>query len=241
MVDAHIFVGSLNPYLNATPEAICREMEKHNITKGILTHFTGHFYNFLEGNYLLRQIFDNSPQFLGYLSVNPHYVQHSIGDMRKYLPNDRFVALHFSPTYWGMDWEEEPVKGLLNAYRRFAKPLVCSFSLPQFSVAERLAKEFATMQFLILNLKSEEWDEAIKLGKNCPNILLEVSPYLLPQDIKKACELLGAHRLIMGSDYPYFPFSVILHLIEASGISRGDISLITSGNARKYFRIGEEQ
>lgn len=240
MVDAHIFVGSLNPSLEATPERILEEMEKHNISLGILTHFTGHFYNFLEGNYSLRQLFDNSNRLLGYLSANPFYAQHSIGDMRKHLSHHKFVALHFSPPYWGMEWEEEPVKEILNAYRRFAKPLVCSFSLKEFPIAERFSKEFASMQFLLLNVKSEEWDEAIKLGKNCPNIFLEVSPYLLPQDIKKACELLGAHRLIMGSDYPYFPFSVILHLLEASGISPREISLIRGENARKFFHIEEE-
>lgn len=240
MIDAHIFVGSLNPSLNATPEILSEKMEKHNIRLGILTHFTGHFYNFLEGNHFLRQMLDNSERFLGYLAINPHYVQHSIGDMRKYLSNDKFVALNFCPTYWGMDWEEEPVKELLNAYRRFAKPLVCSFSLPQFPIAERLSKEFATMQFLLLNVKSEEWEEAIKLAKNCPNIFLEVSPYLLPPDIKKACELLGAHRLIMGSDYPYFPFSTVLYLIEASGISQREMAMITWENAKKFFGIEVE-
>lgn len=237
MIDAHIFVGSLNPSLNASPETISEKMEKHNIETGILTHFTGHFYNFLEGNYFLRQILDNSNRFLGYLSANPHYIQHSINDMRKYLSEEKFVALHFSPTHWGIDWEEEPVKEILNAYRRFAKPLVCSFRLSQFPLAERLSKEFATMLFLILDIKSEEWEEAIKLGKSCPNIFLEVSPHLLPQDIKRACEILGAHRLIMGSDHPYFPFSTVIYLIESSGISQREVNLITSENARKFFRI----
>lgn len=237
MVDVHIFVGSLNPSLNATPEMLCETMNRYNINLGILTHFTGHFYNFLEGNYFLRQILDSYDRFLGYLSANPHYVEHSIGDMRKYLYNQRFVALHFCPTNWEIDWEDEPVKEILNAYRRFAKPLVCSFLPSQFPALERLSKEFATMQFLLLNVRSEGWEEAIKLGKSCPNIFLEVSPYLLPQDIKKACELLGAHRLIMGSDYPYFPFSAILYLIEASGISPREMALITSENAKTFFHI----
>jgi len=241
MVDANIFVGSLNPSLNATPETISEEMQKHNAGLGILTHFTGHFYNFLEGNQLLQQILKKRRNLFGYLSANPYYVQHSISDMRKHLSNDKFLALHFSPTYWDMGWEEEPVKEILNAYRRFAKPLVCSFPSQQFPVAERLSKEFSSMRFLLLNVKSEEWGEAIKLGKDCPNIFLEVSPYLLPQDIKKACELLGAHRLIMGSDYPYFPFPAIIWIIEAGGISQREITLITSENARKFFPIEEER
>lgn len=239
MIDTHIFVGSLNPSLNATPEKILSEMQKCGLTYGILTHFTGHFYNFVEGNHYLRQMLETSDKLFGYLSANPHYVQHSIADMRKHLTSEKFLALHFCPTYWNMDWEEEPVKEILNAYRRFAKPLICSFSLPQFPVAEKLAKEFASMQFLLLNVKSEEWEEALKLAKNCPNIYLEVSPYLLPQDIKKACEYLGSHRLIMGSDYPYFPFSTILHLVESSGVSEREIVQITRENAIKFFGIEE--
>jgi predicted TIM-barrel fold metal-dependent hydrolase len=240
MIDTHSFVGSLNPCLSASPEVLLQGMMKHKINFAILTHFTGHFYNFLEGNHYLRQIIDGWENFYGYLSANPYYVEHSIADMKKHLPNNKFVALHFNPLNWGMGWYEEPVLELLNAYRRFVKPLACYFPAEEYSVAQRLANDFATMQFLLLDIKSAEWDEALKLAKNCPNIFLCVNPYLLPQDIKKACELLGAHRLIMGSNFPLFPQSVVLRLIEESGISEREISLITSQNAKKFFRIGEE-
>ncbi|MBC7328943.1 hypothetical protein H5T88_01135 [bacterium] len=240
MIDAYSFIGNLNPSLSASPEAVLEEMKRNNISFSILTHFTGYFYNFLEGNHFLRQIVDGSDCLYGYLSANPYYIQHSISDMRKHLPHDKFLALHFSPQYWGMEWYEEPVLELLNAYRRFVKPLVCYFPSEHYSVAQKLANDFATMQFLLTDIKTSEWDEALKLAKNCPNIFLCVNPYLLPQDIKKACELLGAHRLIMGSNFPLFPQSIVLRLIEASGISEREISLITSQNAKKFFRIGEE-
>ncbi|MGB9797670.1 MAG: amidohydrolase family protein [bacterium] len=240
MIDVHSFIGILNPALSSSPEELLEGMKRNNINISLLTHLTGYYYNFLEGNHLLKQIVDNSDSLYGYLSANPYYVQHSIGEMRKHFTNDKFLALHFSPKYWGMGWYDEPVLELLNAYRRFVKPLVCEFPAEEFHIADRLSKEFASMQFLLLDIKSKGWDAAIKLGKSCPNIFLCVNPYLQPQDIKKACELLGAHRLLMGSYFPLFPQNVVLQLIELSGVSEREFSLITSQNAKKLFHIGEE-
>ncbi len=240
MVDSLVFIGDMNPSFVVPLETLVEEMKKANIEIGIVAHFSGVFYNFAEGNYLLGQLVEKQENLYAYLSANPHYPQHSIADMRKRLTNNKFVALYFAPTHWGVDWNDPSVKEILNAYRRFAKPLVAHFPRKDGSV-EGISKEFSPMKNLLVGIKSEEWKDALRIAKNSPNVFLEVGPFLLPSDIKMGVETLGAHRFIMGSNYPFFPISQVLYLIERSGISERDKMMLVSQNARKFFAIGGEE
>ncbi len=56
-----------------------------------------------------------------------------------------------------------------------------------------------------------------------------------PAAIRMTAEVLGADRLLFGSDYPAFDFARALQSVRQCGLPQEDIELILSGNAREVL------
>jgi predicted TIM-barrel fold metal-dependent hydrolase len=65
-----------------------------------------------------------------------------------------------------------------------------------------------------------------------------VSPFLYrPEIYRHVTELVGADKILFGSDYPVLPASRLLQEIETAGLSAEDRVKILSGNARRLLNI----
>jgi predicted TIM-barrel fold metal-dependent hydrolase len=64
------------------------------------------------------------------------------------------------------------------------------------------------------------------------------SPFLYrPEIYRQVCQLVGADRILFGSDYPLMPPSRLLNEIDAVNLPDEDRALILAGNARRLIGI----
>lgn len=68
------------------------------------------------------------------------------------------------------------------------------------------------------------------------------SPFLYSSDIYKyAAELVGAEKILLGSDFPLMPASRVVREIMSSGLPEEEKNLILADNARRLLGIGGRQ
>jgi predicted TIM-barrel fold metal-dependent hydrolase len=82
------------------------------------------------------------------------------------------------------------------------------------------------------------WDKAIQAIKPYPNLYLDMSGFDPERGIvEKAVEVLGAERVLFGSDAPGRTYAAQLAKVLHADISEGDKELILSGNAARLLNL----
>jgi predicted TIM-barrel fold metal-dependent hydrolase len=82
------------------------------------------------------------------------------------------------------------------------------------------------------------WDKAIQAVKPYPNLYLDVSGFDPERGIvEKAVEVLGAERVLFGSDAPGRTYAAQLAKVLYADISKGDKELILGGNAARLLNL----
>ena len=119
-----------------------------------------------------------------------------------------------------------------------------------------VASRFPRTSFVIPHFGAGYFREALMLADLCPNVYFDTSSsnnwvkYQVPMmDVRDAfrrsIDLLGAHRLLFGTDSSYFPrgwrrslFEAQANLLFDRGVGLDDAALILGGNIRRILAVG---
>ncbi len=239
VIDIYGHLGTW-PWLNADPDALLRAMQRARIDMTIVSSRLAVTSNFVEGNFKLKAGIDGVPQLLGYVVVNPAYVEQSITEMRRYLNAPNFVGAKLHPDASGQPLDSAATLELVNAYRRYSKPLVVHVrGSAQVRALATLAAAAPNLKIVVAHAGGTAFAECLALATRQLNLLLE--PFTGGSErgkIEEAVEKIGAHRLLFGTDYPTLNPGVALGMLADAGISDSDRSLILGGNAAKLFQLG---
>src|SRR5215212_9615750 len=123
VVDVHGHLGT-GPWLTADRDALLRAMQRGRIDTTVVSSHLAVTSNFAEGNFKLKSALDGAPQLLGYVVVNPAYVDQSIAEMRRYLSAPNFVGVKLHPDASGQPLDSSATREVVNAFRRYSKPLL---------------------------------------------------------------------------------------------------------------------
>ena len=78
---------------------------------------------------------------------------------------------------------------------------------------EPLLAGFPKVKFVLAHIGWESWRQVLALAKQYPNALVETS-WQPARIIRRAVDVLGAERVLFGSDYPLFKQSLALHQVR---------------------------
>lgn len=214
---------------------LARMMERYGIERGIVSSTIGNTCDFVRGNQQVQQVAGKGP-LLGAVVVNTQYPPQAIEDMRKYLTSPGFAALIIRSGETGRLVPAEECQDILNAHRRFLKPVMIQASdrdsVLQF---DEVAKAFPGIKFVMLSMGGDAWRTAIDVAAKTLNIVLEISGSLNPDKISTAVEAIGAHRMVYGSNLPFADPSVTIGLVGDADISDADKKMIFEGSARRLL------
>jgi predicted TIM-barrel fold metal-dependent hydrolase len=85
------------------------------------------------------------------------------------------------------------------------------------------------------------WVKALQAVKPYPNLLVDVSGFDPERGIvEKAVEILGAERVLFGSDAPGRAYAAQLAKVQYADISERDKALLLGGNAARLLGLGTE-
>jgi predicted TIM-barrel fold metal-dependent hydrolase len=93
------------------------------------------------------------------------------------------------------------------------------------------------LKVVFLGMGGADWRAAIAAAHACTNVLLETSGVMDRAKIPAALEVLGAHRILFGSDAPHTDAGAAAGLIEDSDLSEEARSRILGENARRLFDL----
>lgn len=218
-------------------DGILKVIQKYNLEKAVLLSSMAASSDFGMGNKELFEALKSDNRLYGYLVVNPNYPDESIQLMRTAMTSPKFLAIALcqgatTPYPNATDYAD-----ILNAYRRFAKPVFIQTSYAEgVAAAEQIACEFPTIKFVFGSMGGEDWKRALACEKIF-NVMLETSGSYDVEKIEEAVEHFGPNRVLYGSNFPFADPASMLALIQSSNISKEAMAKILGDNAKKLFRL----
>ena len=238
VVDVHGHLGT-GPWLTADKETLLRAMQRARIDTTLVSSHLAVASNFVEGNLKLKAELEGVPQLLGYVVVNPAYVEQSIAEMRRYLGAPNFVGVKLHPDASGQPLDSSATREVVNAFRRYSKPLLVHvWGTEQVRALEARAVEAPTVKMVVAHAGGEAFPECLAVAARHLNLLIE--PFTGGADmgkVEEAVEKLGAHRVLFGTNFPRLNPGVALGMLADARISDTDRNLILGGNAAKLFQL----
>lgn len=242
VIDVHAHIGT-GPWLVTDQAALQQAMQRARIDTAIVSSRLAMASNFAEGNFKLKTELEAAPQLLGYVVVNPAYVDQSIAEMRRYLSVPRFVGVKLHPEASGQPLDSAATRELVNAYRRYAKPLlVHAWGTAQVRALEALATEAPTVKMIVAHAGGDAFAECLALASKCLNLTLE--PFTGGADlgkIEEAVAKIGAHRVVFGTNFPTLNPGVALGMLSDARVTDAERAQILAGNAAKLFQLGRSE
>lgn len=106
-----------------------------------------------------------------------------------------------------------------------------------------LAERHPKTQFILAHLGGGgDWAHSLRAVRETPNIWIDLSGSGIDVDmLERALDVLGASRLLWGSDITMDTAWGKLRYLEVSGASATELDLIKFGNARQIFPEGAFQ
>lgn len=239
VIDVHGHLGN-SPWLNADRDLLLRAMQRARIDTTLVSSRLAITSNFVEGNLKLKNALEGMSQLLGYVVVNPTYVEQSIAEMRRYLGTGSFVGVKLHPDASGQPLDSEATREVLNAFRRYSRPLLVHvWGAAQVRALAVLVAEAPTVKFIVAHAGGDAFAECLALATHQLNLVLE--PFTGGSErgrVEEAVEKIGAHRIVFGTNFPHLNPGVALGMLADARISDQDRAQILERTAAKLFQLG---
>ena len=158
--------------------------------------------------------------------------------MRRWLSHSEFVgAVMYG--HAGQPVTADDAREILNAYRRFTKPMaIHTPDADAVNAARVIAAEYPAMKFILLGMGGDSWRAAVGVARRHLNVYLEVSGSLDSDKIAHAVEALTPRKLIFGSGFPLADPQAIRGLVDtAPTVTSADRDRIFFQNAAALFNV----
>ncbi len=253
VIDMH---GHLGPWFYPEYSGGRKEVEALLVENGVdvccVSSSKSLRYDTSEGNAELQRDIRDSKRLFGYVVVNPNWPL-SIGDL-ELLKDRKFVGVKLHPD---LHRYRVSSKKCVEAVERIAKAtdvILCHSSGENSPPPEcmDLAKQFKDVKFIFAHLFMgvpyasvarflADRFESIEMvsGYNLDNVYLDTSHLSIFYGgcLEKIVEILGADRIVFGTDIPLLDQFSILNRVRRAKIRESDKSKILEGNAKKILRL----
>lgn len=178
-----------------------------------------------------------------YCVINPNYPESAEREIASYPQNsDVFVGFKFLSDYHKVALTDERYRPAWEfADRHGLLILMHTWGGSPFDGPQRvrpMAERYPNVKILMGHSCHGAWDEAVKLANDFPNLYLELTAVFDDRGIlEKFCQEAGSHKMLFGTDLPWFdPHQAIGALLSAH-ISDEDRHNICHHNAKKLLGL----
>lgn len=189
------------------------------------------------GAQLLAEQLGGDSRARGWLSLSIHDPARSGELARKYLVKTNFCGTLIEPDSTSDIVATQGGRDLLNALRRYSKPVLISVNSPEtLAGAVEVAREFGVLKFLISpqnELMTRITPAAMKEAVNA--FFLPVAAYAERDSVASAVEVLGERRVMWASNWGKFHPAAALGMIKDSALSAPQRERVSLRNARELL------
>ena len=228
-----------NPIRASSVEAITSILQRFDIEKCILSATEGIRHDFVRGNERLAEAIDGEERLFGYATVNPNYVEASIGELRKYLYKEDFLGVVMHTSTLGIEIDAPEVKDCLNACRRYDKPiLLYCYGDGEVRKLVAILEEFESLNFILTHMGGDAWENGMEVASDHFNLFLGPCTFHAARDhIKKAVEKIGDRRLVFGSDLTLINPAFVAGMVRDADLTVQQKERIFYRNAKELFGL----
>lgn len=245
-IDVHCGWGSVAaaPNWKDIPE-IQRVMAKRGIGTVCISSLLARKYDTVEGN---RAVSDavkaetpiGGVNVLGWIALHPGRANDLSEQMKRSLYHPRLVGAALYPDpLTNQPLSVADVRELLNAFRRFTKPLLIETrDARAMAQCIRIAEEFANLKMIASGMGGEEWRESLSMVTRHPNLNIDISGALIPEKINYAIDIMhGSRKILFASGAPHTDPAAVLGMLNEAGLSTDDSTRILYRNAEKLLHL----
>lgn len=199
-----------------------------------------------DGNLVIVDVAHRYPgRFLAYLTLNPNYpgeLEEDVAALEKRDPVVVGIKLHPS-------WHNYPLSGPAHAPAfayadKHAFPVLSHTwgNTPTCGPEEvrAVAERYPGAPFLMGHSCFGQFEEAMALAREYPNVYLELTAaYRVSGLIERMVDTVGSHKVLFGSDLPWFDQHYGIGCVVFSHISDQDRRNILRDNAVRLFGLPE--
>lgn len=243
VIDLH---GHLGPFHGiympeSSLDAMAAGMDRYGYEALVLSPHNALSGDTREGNREMLDAVQRYPgRIYGYCTLNPGFPQDIPREMDAYLDQPGVAGLKIHPVMHGHPATHKnyaPVWERAHAEKRMV--LSHTWGLNGGCGAEdmrRIAEKYPDVRLLLGHSCYGAWEEVIALAAEFPNVYLELTAaYHVYGLIEWMCRIAGSHKVLFGTDYPWFdPFAAIGCVIFAH-ISEDAMHDILYRNARRLL------
>ena len=240
-IDMHVHYGEKFPWL--TLGRIYSDLyesvrERYDIDCMILSSTRAITYDMPTGNEELWRFIEQRPYMYGYIVTDPNRVGDSEREMQKYAgnaKNGKFVGVKVHGPYSNTETSSPRMEELFQMLGNFGLPVkIHSERLDQL---EELARKFPALRIISAH-GGVHGREMLMCIKNTRNVYVDFAASTpVHGAVDMSVEILGAERVLYGSDLPIMSPSSAMGMIEEADITPFEKELIMWKNAANLFGI----
>lgn len=240
LIDVHAHYGAWQfPTQPRSLDELDRYLHRFGIEIACFSSVEAILSNFVTGNARMFKDLDGRERFRCYCTVNANYVDQSIAEMKKYMPKTQCFGLKIHPSVSRQPVNSPGTKEILNAARRYGKPvLVHTYSPADCTAMGEIAAEFTTLKFIMGHMGGPDWRPALDAASELLNLYLEPCCSFAERDkIKEAYDAVGAKRVLFGSDLMLINPAFVAGMVMGADIPDRDKERIMYTNAKEAFDL----
>ena len=240
IIDVHCHLGRWQfPLPDDGAEGLLALMRQAGVDRAVISSAQAIMYDLSGGNRWLSEAIAGHPELLGYVVVNPNFLEQSCRELDRYyaLPNFVGTKLHM---YYAQDTTRSSSgQAMLRAVAERGRPLKIHVEEGDPVSALRALRELA--------LDYPDWSIIKAHGGNgrmaevvadVPNVYFEYGGSGgRPQDIRQALDVLGPRRVMFGSDADLCDIGKQIGVYYDLALSPEERELVLSGNASRIFKL----
>lgn len=230
------FYGSHMPYSNV--DIMAKRMERAGVKLAVFCHHYSLFSPEIGNISNIQAVRKYPDKFRAYCGINPNYPEIIKKDLLSFdRYRDLYVGFKFLPSYHEICLSDEKNKVVWEfADTNKLMVLTHTWGGSKYDGPEeirKIAEKYTNLTLILGHSCHGEWDKAISLVKDFPNIYLELCAVLDERGIiEKFVEEIGSEKILFGTDFPWFNHHYYLGALLGSGISDDDCRKILYRNAQ---------
>jgi len=194
-------------------------------------------------NDMVRAAVELHPRYLGFCYLNPSYLQESLDEIERNIADGPFVGIKL---WVALQCDEPNLDPICERAAELGVPVLqhtwmkvtgnLGYESTPWQVAE-IARRHPDVTF-ILGHSGGNWEMGYRIVQDSPNVLAEVAggdPELGQTEMGVA--MLGAERIVYGSDGPGRSFASQIAKVRAADISDEARALILGGNMQRVLGL----
>lgn len=241
-IDAHAHFGIWNfpiPGVGTT-DNLLRLCDKYDVEAVACSSSLAILYDMQEGNAELAEAFAPHDQLLGYVYVNPNFIEESVADMETYLPEAQFIgAKIYTGGYSGVDAGDPRFAEMVSEVaKRTTVMLVHTGSAATARHLAGYCEEHPSLNIIMGHAAGTESDIAAELAATHPNLYLEFCcSWAGNGKVGRAIDICGSRQIVYGTDVDLIDPAFLIGTYEDAGLTADQKRDIYYENSARLFGL----